>query len=214
MPASLLRMTASPVILEIFADYVCPWCYLGNAVAEKLRVRVPLQLKRSPFPLHASTPPEGLLLSELLHGVDLAGVHKRLYALMDELGLEHGERDRTYNSRLAQELGLWADTQDGGDQLHSLLYGSYFVHGRNLAEPDVLLKAVADAGLDVTAARAVLTDRTFRAALDEAWERARSFQITGVPTFVAGGYQFSGFQPLAEMEKFIRFVQDKSGSAA
>jgi predicted DsbA family dithiol-disulfide isomerase len=60
----------------------------------------------------------------------------------------------------------------------------------------------------------VLTDRTFRAALDEAWERARSFQITGVPTFVAGGYQFSGFQPLAEMEKFIRFVQDKSGSAA
>ena len=66
MPASLLRMTASPVILEIFADYVCPWCYLGNAVAEKLRVRVPLQLKRSPFPLHASTPPEGLLLSELL----------------------------------------------------------------------------------------------------------------------------------------------------
>ena len=197
-------MTASPVILEIFADYVCPWCYLGNAVAEKLRVRVPLQLKRSPFPLHASTPPEGLLLSELLHGVDLAGVHKRLYALMDELGLEHGERDRTYNSRLAQELGLWADTQDGGDQLH----------GRNLAEPDVLLKAVADAGLDVTAARAVLTDRTFRAALDEAWERARSFQITGVPTFVAGGYQFSGFQPLAEMEQFIRFVQDKSGSAA
>lgn len=196
--------------LEMFADYVCPWCYLGNAVAEKLRTRFLLQLKRSPFPLHASTPREGLLLSELLRGVDLDGVHRRLYALMDELGLEHGQRERTYNSRLAQELGLWADTQDGGDKLHGLLYRSYFVHDRNLAEPGVLLQAVAEAGLDVDTAQQVLAQRSFRDVLDEAWERARRFQITGVPTFVAGGYQFSGFQPLEEMEKFIRFVQEKS----
>ena len=203
-------MNTLPIQLEIFADYLCPWCYLGNAVAEKLRTRFLLQLKRSPFPLHASTPREGLLLSDLLRGVDLDGVHKRLYALMDELGLEHGKRDRTYNSRLAQELGLWADTQTGGDALHGLLYRSYFVHNRNLAEPDVLLQAVAEAGLDRDAARKVLEQRSFRAALDDAWERARRFQITGVPTFVAGGYQFSGYQPLEEMERFIRFVQEKS----
>lgn len=206
-------MSASPLVLEIFADYVCPWCYLGNAVAEKLRTRFPLQLKRSPFPLHPSTPNEGLLLSEMLRGVDLASVHKRLYALMDELGLEHGPRDRTYNSRLAQELGLWADTQNGGDALHGLLYRAYFVHDRNLADADVLLDAARQAGLDVAAAEQVLTARSFRDALDAAWERARRFQITGVPTFVAGGYQFSGFQPLEEMEKFIRFVQQKAGSA-
>lgn len=207
-------MTSAPITLEIFADYVCPWCYLGNAVAEQLRSRFPLQLKRSPFPLHPTTPQEGLLLSELLRGVDLTSVHQRLYKLMDELGLEHRQRDRTYNSRLAQELGLWADTQNGGDKLHGLMYRSYFVHGRNLAEPDVLLTAVAEAGLDVTAASAVLAGRSFRAALDDAWERARNFQITGVPTFVAGGYLFSGFHPLAEMEEFIRFAQDKNGSAA
>ena len=203
-------MNAAPLQLEMFADYVCPWCYLGNAVAEKLRTRFLLQLKRSPFPLHSSTPREGLLLSELLRGVDLDSVHQRLYALMDELGLEYGKRDRTYNSRLAQELGLWADTQNGGDQLHGLLYRSYFVFNRNLAEPDVLLQAVTEAGLDVEAARQVLTTRSFRDALDDAWERARRFQITGVPTFVAGGYQFSGFQPLDEMEKFIRFVQEQT----
>lgn len=207
-------MTDAPITLEIFADYVCPWCYLGNAVAEQLRTRFPLQLKRSPFPLHPATPQEGLLLSELLRGMDLTGVHQRLYKLMDELGLEHGQRERTYNSRLAQELALWADTQTGGDKLHDLLYRIYFVHGRNLAEPELLLTAVAEAGLDVEAARVVLDERSFRAALDDAWERARAFRITGVPTFVAGGYLFSGFQPLAEMEKFIRFVQDKNGSAA
>ena len=205
-------MNAQAIELEIFADYVCPWCYLGNAVVEQLQTRFLLQVKRSPFPLHSSTPREGLLLSELLRGVDLDSVHQRLYALMDELGLAYGNRDKTYNSRLAQELGLWADTQSGGDKLHGLLYRRYFVHNGNLAEPEVLLATVAEAGLDMAAARKVLTERSFRDACDEAWERARRFQITGVPTFAAGGYQFSGFHPLAEMEQFIRFLQEKASA--
>lgn len=203
-------MNSAPIQLEMFADYVCPWCYLGNAVVEKLQKQYPLEVVRSPFPLHPSTPQEGLLLSELLRGVDLTAVHQRLYELMDQLGLEYGKRDKTYNSRLAQELGLWADTQNGGVRLHSLLYRRYFVHNENIAEPEVLLATVDEAGLNVDAARTVLKERSFRAAIDEAWERARRFQITGVPTFVAGGYQFSGFQPLEEMQKFIRFIQDKA----
>lgn len=213
IPETDTAMTATAIQLEMFADYVCPWCYLGNAVVEQLQKRFLLQVRRSPFPLHASTPQEGLLLSELLRGVDLDSVHQRLYALMDELGLEYGKRERTYNTRLAQELDLWADTQNSGDMLHNLLYRRYFVNNQNLAEPAVLLAAVADAGLDVDAAQQVLQQRSFRSALDEAWERARRFQITGVPTFMAGGYQFSGFQPLAEMEEFCRFVQQQAGTA-
>ncbi|MES2603917.1 MAG: DsbA family protein [Pseudomonadota bacterium] len=203
-------MNSTPIELEMFADYVCPWCYLGNAVVEKLQKQYLMTVVRSPYPLHPSTPPEGLLISELLRGVDLTAVHQRLYALMDELELEYGKRDKTFNSRLAQELGLWADTQAGGVRLHTLLYRRYFVHNENLADIDVLLATVDEAGLKVDEARAVLEERSFRHALDEAWERARRFQITGVPTFIAGGYQFSGFQPLDEMQKFIRFVQDKA----
>ena len=203
-------MTTSAVPMEIFADYVCPWCYLGNAVAERLQARGLVQLKRTPFPLHPTTPQEGLLLTELLRGMNLDEVHQRLYTLMDGLGLEHGKRDRTYNTRLAQELAFWAETQPGGDKLHGVLYRSYFVHGRNLSEVQVLLDAVKEAGLDSNAASEVLQQRSFRTALDEAWEKARRYQINGVPTFVAGGYQFSGFQPEAEMEKFIRFVQEKA----
>jgi predicted DsbA family dithiol-disulfide isomerase len=205
-------MSAQPLTLEIIADYVCPWCYLGNAVAEKLQQQHALTLVRSPFPLHASTPPEGLLLSDLLRGMDLTAVHQRLYALMDELGLEHGQRDRTYNSRLAQELGLWADTQPGGDKIHSLIYRRYFVQNQNLAQPAVLLDIVKEAGLDVAAAEQVLTQRSFSAAVDEAWEKARRYQVTGVPTFIAGGYQFSGFQPLSEMQKFVEFVKSKAAA--
>lgn len=201
---------SKPIDLEIFADYVCPWCYLGNAVVEKLQQQYPIRLTRTPFPLHPTTPQQGLLLSDLLRGVDLASVHQRLYALMDELGLPHGKRDKTYNSRLAQELGMWADTQAGGDVLHALMYRRYFVQNQNLAEHEVLLSVVDEAGLDVAAARSVLNEGSFREQVDAAWLRARSLQITGVPTFIAGSYQFSGFQPLVEMQRFIEFVQQKA----
>jgi predicted DsbA family dithiol-disulfide isomerase len=200
----------TPIVLEIFADYVCPWCYLGNAVVEKLQQQYPIKLTRTPFPLHPATPQEGLLLSELLRGVDLDAVHQRLYALMRDLDLPYGNRDKTYNSRLAQELGMWADTQDDGEALHGLLYHRYFVQNQNLADRTVLLDVANEAGLDVAAARQILDERSFSAAVDAAWERARRHQITGVPTFIAGGYQFSGFQPLNEMQKFIEFVQEKT----
>lgn len=200
------------VELEVFADYVCPWCYLGNAVVEKLQQQYPIKLIRTPFPLHPSTPPEGLLLSELLRGVNLDTVHQRLYALMDEWGLPYGERDKTYNSRLAQELGMWANTQSGGETLHGVLYNRYFVHNQNLADHDVLLSAVAEAELDEGEARAVLEQRSFSADVDAAWSRARSLRITGVPAFVAGGYQVTGYQPLDEMQSFIEFVQGKTRS--
>ena len=202
--------TATPLPLEIFADFVCPWCYLGNAVVTKLGTTYPLQITRTPFPLHPSTPQEGLPLSELLRGANLDSIHARLYALMDELGLPHGIRERTYNSRLAQELAMWADTQDGGEVLHQLLYESYFVHNRNLAEPEVLLNCIDEAGLDRHAAQQVIATRSFSSAVDNAWQRARQMQITGVPTFVAGGYMVSGFRPAEEMQHFLDKVREKT----
>ena len=201
---------ADTLDLEIFMDFVCPWCYLGNAVATRLQADNALRITRTPFPLHPDTPQEGLLLSELLRGANLDGIHARLYVLMDELGLRHGKRDRTFNSRLAQELGMWSDTQPGGAALYDALFEAYFVHNRNIAESDVLLDCVAEARLDRNTAQQVLAERSFSTAVDKAWERARNMQITGVPAFIAGGYMVSGFRPVAEMQRFIDVVREQS----
>jgi predicted DsbA family dithiol-disulfide isomerase len=201
--------TTAPTSLELFTDFVCPWCYLGNAVLSQLTAEQPLAVQRTPFPLHPSTPVEGLLISELFAGRDFSAVHQRLNAEMDKLGLPHGERRYTYNSRLAQELALWADTQVAGRPLDALLYQAYFVHDRNIAKPDVLLPLVEAAGLDAAVAEEVLQTRSFSAAVDVAWERARRFGINGVPTFVYGGYASSGYMQLEQLRDFMHFVQEK-----
>src|SRR6185369_8791379 len=90
-----------------------------------------------------------------------AAMHAQMKARMTAEGLPYGERTMTYNSRLAQELGKWADTEAGGEALHDALFRAYFVDARDISQPDVLLDVVEQAGLSRDAAREVLEKRTF-----------------------------------------------------
>ena len=87
----------------------------------------------------------------------------------DGLGLPFGERKRTYNSRLAQELGKWAEAESKGDAFHDAAFRAYFVHGRNLAQPQILLDLAAAVGLDEGRAREALDLRRFKDAVDADW---------------------------------------------
>ena len=158
------------------------------------------------FPLHPETPPEGRSLEELFagRGIDLDESYAAMKRRMDAEGLPYGRRTHTYNSRLAQELGKWADTQPGGDALHDALYRAYFVDARNIGDTEVLLDVVDRAGLDQAAARAVLEGRTFKDAVDADWEKSYRYGVTGVPTFVIGERGVVGAQPYEALERLAR----------
>jgi len=158
------------------------------------------------FPLHPETPAEGQSLEELFkgRGVDRTAMHAQMKARMDAEGLPYGERTMTYNSRLAQELGKWADTQPGGgDAFHDAMFRAYFVGARDISKPDVLLEIAAKVGLSVEKAREVLEQRTFKAAVDEDWKLSRQFGVTGVPTFVVGRYGVVGAHPYETLEQLV-----------
>ncbi len=127
---------------------------------------------------------------------------RRMTALMEAEGLPYGDRQRTFNSRLAQELGKYAD-QRGVPQIHDALYRAYFVHGLNLAEPDVLVTAAAGVGIPAEEARQVLARRTMRAAVDADWVRSRTLGVTGVPTFFVDGRRVVGAQPYEVLEQLV-----------
>jgi predicted DsbA family dithiol-disulfide isomerase len=56
----------------------------------------------------------------------------------------------------------------------------------------------------VDGARAVLEQRTFKAAVDADWELSRQYGVTGVPTFVAGRRGVVGAQPYEVLEQLVR----------
>jgi len=176
---------------------------------EKLKRNFEIDIALVHFPLHPETPGEGRTLAELFAGrsaEDIKASQARMKALMEAEGLPYGERTHTYNSRLAQELGTWADTQPGGAAFHDALYKAYFVEARNIGDPAVLVEIADSVGLSAEAAQDVLQERRFQAAVDADWAKSRDYGVTGVPTFVSGGYGVVGAQPYEALAQLLERV--------
>ena len=172
---------------------------------ERLRKAHGLRVQFVHFPLHPDTPAEGKSLEELFagRGYDIPKMQAQMRARMAAEGLPYGERKMTYNSRLAQELGKWADTQPGGDAIHDALFRAYFVDGRNIGDPQVLLEIAQSVSLPLQEAKDVLEQRKFKAAVDEDWDKSRRYGVTGVPTFVIGEHGAVGAQPYEVLERLV-----------
>jgi predicted DsbA family dithiol-disulfide isomerase len=190
---------SSRIQLQVFTDFVCPWCYLCTPRVARLERSLNVDVRWVYFPLHPDTPSEGLLLKDLFAGrnFDIEAAQSQLKTLLDAEGLKFNARTHTYNSRLAQELAK------AFDSLRDALYRAYFEDSRNIGDIGVLVDVAAANGIPADQARHVLMERTQKDAVDADWALARSYGITGVPSFIAGGRKVVGAQPYSTLEKLI-----------
>jgi len=123
-------------------------------------------------------------------------------AAADE-GLPFGDRVMTFNSRLAQELGKWAESRNKGDAFHHAVFRAYLADGKNIGKIPVLVETAVSAGLPSTEAEDVLLNRTFKKDVDEDWSLSQTNLITAAPTFFMNKEKLVGAQPYEVMEKFM-----------
>jgi predicted DsbA family dithiol-disulfide isomerase len=147
------------------------------------------------FPLHPDTPEEGMELSQLFAGHEsyIDAMQAKLMQVAATEGLPLTKRTRTYNSRLAQELGKWAETKGLGGQFHREVYRNFFVDGSNIARVEVLVKIAETAGLPTDEARKVLEARSYAHVVEADWQRSRELRITAVPAYLFDGKKLVGF---------------------
>lgn len=170
-----------------------------------LRSAFDIDIEYRAFPLHPDTPSEGMTLEQLFAGrnIDVPSSQARMKGLMADEGLPYGKRTRTYNSRLAQELAKWADTQAGGEAIHDELFRAYFVDNANLGLIEELLAVSEKVGLPIDEAKRILEGREFRSAVDTDWQRARELGISGVPTFIVEGRGLVGAQSYQQLAALV-----------
>jgi predicted DsbA family dithiol-disulfide isomerase len=173
---------------------------------QRLQKEHGVQVKFVHFPLHPDTPQDGKSLAELFagRGYDIDKMQAQMRARMAAEGLPYGQRTMTYNSRLAQELGKWAESQPGGEAIHDALFKAYFVDAKNIGDPDALVEIAQSVGLPADKAREVIEKRTHKAAVDADWEKSRQYGVTGVPTFVHDGRGVVGAQPYEALEGLLK----------
>jgi predicted DsbA family dithiol-disulfide isomerase len=130
----------------------------------------------------------------------LAQMFPRIIAAAASLGLRIGERTHTYNSRNAQELGKWAESEGKGDEFRKAVYRSYFAEGKNIALPEVLATICEGVWLDPKTAHTIIEEGTYSGAVDADWDASRNKGIRAVPTVLLGNKVLQGAQPFDALE--------------
>lgn len=157
------------------------------------------------YPLHPETPEQGRRLEELfkVSPMQVRSMVTGLQQKANELGLGFGARSHTYNSRRAQELGLWAADKGYGEAYDLAVFKAYFVDGINIAKVEELLTIVESVGLDAEEAEGVMLKKRYSKALDDEWARAGSLRIKAIPTFCIGGDNLVGAQTYAVLQDLL-----------
>ena len=192
-------------ILEIFSDYVWPWCYFITGRIEKLQKAYQIDTRWTAFPLHPETPEEGRTLEDLFAGrpININEVLEHLNRTARELNLPFGKREMTYNSRLAQELGKFAETEKKGDEFHNAAFRAYFADGHNIGLKSTLIDLGVSVGLPENQVREVLENRLYKEAVDQDWTRSHQMGVTAVPTFMMNGMSLVGAQPYEKLAQML-----------
>ncbi|MBF0233124.1 MAG: DsbA family protein [Desulfamplus sp.] len=175
---------------------------------EKIEKEYPIEVKWRDFPLHPDTPHKGMTLEELFKkkgvSIDVDAAMMEMQMTAAKFGLTFGNRRMTYNSRLAQEVGLWADDQGNGYAFHMEAFKAYFADGRNIAEKEVLLDLMNRSGLDVNEGSHVIATRSFADAVDADWALSKAKHVTAAPTFFMGLDRLVGAQPYERLENMVK----------
>jgi predicted DsbA family dithiol-disulfide isomerase len=217
--------TLKPLKIDIVSDVVCPWCYIGKRRIEDalaLVPDVPVELHWRPFFLNPWVPREGISREEYLTKKfgsveaykNIAG---RVVAAASEEGLVYrpDQVRRQPNTTDCHRLIHWAEATGKAAEMKQRLMELYFRDGGDLTDPEVLVQAAADCGLDAADMRRRLaTDEDVALVSGDAQEAADK-GISGVPTYVfAQKYAVSGAQPAEMLARAIRQVSEEVNAQA
>src|SRR5262252_2058951 len=131
--------------IDLFADVVCPWCYLGHERLERVLEKLgqSARVTHHPFMLDPNTPPEGDDIPARLrrkYGVPPEQLWARLEgeARKSDLELDLSKQRFSYPTARAHALLQAADAKGTQRALSRALYQAYFQQARNINDPAVL----------------------------------------------------------------------------
>lgn len=170
------------VRVEVWSDYVCPFCYLEQPDLRELCERYgdsvevtwrAYELRPDPVP---TLDPDG----EYLHNTWNAAV----YPMAEALGIEVHLPPVQPRSRQALELAEYARERGRFPEVHDALFAAFFRDGRDIGSREVLLEVAESAGLDREGVGADLDESRYTERVIRDQELARRLGVASVPTML------------------------------
>ena len=210
---------ATGITLEVWADVVCAWCYVGihrlRHALEAFHQRADIHLQLRSFELEpefhqdpsATTVVDLLVAQGLYSNRDSAN---RRFRYVTEAGAEEGIElctglARPTSSFEAHRLVHFAAEHGRGLSLLEHLMRAYHVDNHNLNEVQVLATAAQEVGLDSRAAHVVLDNDTYTTEVRTDEQRAVDLGIRTIPAFhISGSHLLEGVPTVADLRALLR----------
>ena len=210
-----------PMLIEIFSDVICPWCFIGRRrLARALEARPGLDpvIRWRAFQLNPGMPPEGMARQDYLalkFGAQGGGpVYDRIRDTGRSEGIEFrfDAIERTPSTLAAHRL-----IRESGQRqtaVVDMLFDAYFLNGEDIGDTGQLADIASRAGWDRDEAEALLASDTAVQEVRQEDARARAMGIQGVPCFVVDRrYAISGAQEPEYFTPLFDLVQNGEAAA-
>ncbi|CAB3793390.1 DsbA family oxidoreductase [Pararobbsia alpina] len=176
-------MPATPsLFIDVWSDYVCPFCYLEVPVLDQFRAAYgdAVEFRWHAFELRPDPAPLLDPQDERLHESWTRSVHP----MAEARGLTMRQPPVQPRSRKAFETMLFARDAGRFDVVHRAIFKAYFEDGLDIGDVDVLLDIAAICGLDPETLEEALNEDRYTAEVVEDERLATQVGITGVPFVV------------------------------
>ncbi len=207
------------MLVEIWSDVVCPWCYIGKRRFESALARFEhadeVSVRWRSFELDPSAPVRGRRpyaehvaakygLSPEQALASVARLDRMAAAEGITMDLAATAGGNTFAAHRLVHLAASMGPALAG-ALEESLFAAYFTELRPIGEPQVLHEVATGAGLDATAVTEVIDGDRFAAEVRQDEATAAAYGCTGVPFFVFdGALAVPGAQ---DTETFLRTMQ-------
>jgi len=210
----------TPLQIDVVADVVCPWCFVGRRHLAAAMARLPdidFRLVHRPFQLDARIPREGVerhaYINAKLGGADrVREAHRHLETIGQDLGIpfDFAAIRVAPNTLDAHRLIRWAGEAEVQDAMVERLFQLYFVEGADIGDPDVLADAAAAVGMVRDEVRGFLDTEADLDAVRTEIAHAQRVGITGVPCLVIEAkYAVMGAQPADMLVNAFRDIAEE-----
>jgi predicted DsbA family dithiol-disulfide isomerase len=158
-----------------------------------------------PFEVHADTPPEGTLLSDMFPGTDFTRFYPKLAKRSGVPDLPFGVVTRLVNSRLSLKAMMLLRDTDIFPVFHENMFRAHFAEERNISLPETIIDVARASGLnDSQKLEAMLAAGGDPPGFADAVKLSRQFLITGVPAFIINDtHRLVGVQPLEQFRETL-----------
>lgn len=193
--------------IEIWADVVCPFCYIGKRKLDAALKdfphadRVKVEWKSYQLAPDVRPEPGKSVVSHFAERKQISEVEAQsIYGHVSQLARDNGIEFNLNNAVVcntfnAHRLSHLAKSYGLQEEVEEQLFAAYFTHGKDLNDFNELAKIGAEVGLGVNAIWQMLTGNQFMEEVRWEIEEAGQLGVQGVPFFVFDRkYAISGAQ--------------------